>query len=380
MRKRVVELLAEGVGPTEIARLCGLSRKSVYKWRDRSHAEGEMGLLDRSRARIDIERFDGELAEWLLELRRRFPTWGPKKLLDFAHRKRPREDWPARSTVAALLKRSGLIAHKQPPAAKRVPFLNAGPIPSQPNVRWSMDFKGDFRLRDGSLVKPFTLRDGASRMILDLFVTSSTHTRIVRKRLERAFVRYGMPEQIQSDTGAPFAAIGIGRLSMLSVWLLRNDVMPVLSRPGKPKTTALTSECTATTKPKRPGRLPPTRALSNVGPSAGGVTSTKSVLTRLSTETFRPLVGHLHRGASLRTSISPNTRAGGRHEASTPTATSSGAINSSHAARHSGTNVLALSPSTTGDGASTSPNFRSPSSTNATPCAFSTCFPTNHRV
>ncbi len=235
VRKRLVELVERDVSVSEASRLCGLSRKTAYKWIRRSEQEGKRGLLDRSRAPHHIERFEGDAAEWLLDLRRKFPRWGPKKLLQYAERHRPSDAWPARSTVAALLQRRGLITAKPTRAEQRIPFRYAGPTPTEPNARWTMDFKGDFRLKDGTWTKPFTLRDAASRMVLDLCVTSTTRSEFVQSRLERAFRAFGMPDEIQSDTGSPFASVGLAQLTSLSVWLLRHDVEPVLSRPGKPQ-------------------------------------------------------------------------------------------------------------------------------------------------
>lgn len=235
VRKKIIELIACGVGVSEVARLTGLSRKTVYKWIARSEDAGDAGLLDRSRAPHHFERFEGEQADWLLDVRRRFPRWGPRKLLHYAARQRPEDAWPARSTVAELLRRNGLIASRLPARRFREPFLYAGPAPTQPNERWTMDFKGDFRVGDGARVMPFTLRDAASRKILDLYVTPVIRAELVKRRLERAFREFGMPKEIQSDNGQPFASNGLAQLTAVSAWLLRHDVVPVLSRPGKPQ-------------------------------------------------------------------------------------------------------------------------------------------------
>lgn len=236
VRKSIVELVATGMSISEVSRTTGLSRKAVYKWIARAEAEGIAGLTDRSRARHSYEeRFDDERAEWLVALRLKNENWGPTTLLYYAHKHRPNDSWPSKSTVATLLHRRGLILPRRPRATHRMALLPVGPPPLSPNARWTMDFKGDFRLGDRTLVKPFTLRDGFSRMILDVHVTVSTSYEVVKLRLEKAFRAYGMPDEIQSDNGPPFASTGLGLLSALSVWLIRHDVLPVLSRPGKPQ-------------------------------------------------------------------------------------------------------------------------------------------------
>lgn len=50
------------------------------------------------------------------------------------------------------------------------------------------------------------------------------------------FRKYGLPEQIHTDNGAPFAHINsLGRLSKLSVWFMELGVQPVFSDPAHPE-------------------------------------------------------------------------------------------------------------------------------------------------
>jgi transposase InsO family protein len=231
-RRSVVELIHSGVAIAEAARQCGMSRTKANKWLARYDEGGQEALEDRSRARSDPGRFEGPLAERLVELRLKY-SWGPKKLLQYLSRKGER-DLPAASTVGGLLSRRGLV---QPRKRRRAhePFQYAGPVPAEPNARWTMDFKGDFRLGDGALCLPFTLRDAASRKVLSIRAMTSTRAAPVQAELERTFGEHGLPEELQSDNGPPFASSGLCCLSKLSVWLLKLGVVPVLSRPGKPQ-------------------------------------------------------------------------------------------------------------------------------------------------
>jgi transposase InsO family protein len=53
---------------------------------------------------------------------------------------------------------------------------------------------------------------------------------------EALFEQYGLPEQIHSDNGEPFAsALGLSRLSRLAVWFMELGIMPVYSDPGHPE-------------------------------------------------------------------------------------------------------------------------------------------------
>jgi len=233
-RKTAVELVGEGFSKAGVARLVGHSRTWVYKWKERFEESGWSGLKEHSRARHDPGRLEGPLAERLVSIRMQHPTWGPRKILTFAERKEPLQKLPAASTVGELLKRRGLVRPRQR-GSWFEPFLYAGPTPSKPNARWTMDFKGDFRVGNGTRCLPFTARDAASRLILSIRAMPSTAGHWVRSELERLLRKYGMPDEGQSDTVAPFATTGLARLSSLGVWLLKLDILPVLGRPGKPQ-------------------------------------------------------------------------------------------------------------------------------------------------
>src|SRR5690349_7610791 len=62
---------------TTLAQHFGVSRKTVYKWIDRFHQGGLPNLVDRSRAPHYVaQAMTPEVAEALLELRRKHPLWG----------------------------------------------------------------------------------------------------------------------------------------------------------------------------------------------------------------------------------------------------------------------------------------------------------------
>ena len=86
------------------------------------------------------------------------------------------------------------------------------------NEVWTTDFKGEFRTGDGVYCYPLTLRDGFSRFVLRCDALLGRTDEATRRRFERAFAEYGLPERIRSDNGGPFASPGLGGLSRLSVW------------------------------------------------------------------------------------------------------------------------------------------------------------------
>jgi putative transposase len=233
-RQKLVQLIQAGVSKAEAARHCGIPRQKVDKWLARFESGGIEALSDASSAPRRVHRFEGELAERIVELRRERPTWGPRKLIAWFERNTDYE-MPAASTVGELLKRRQLVIKREPSARRYAPFRYAGPTPTEPCERWTMDFKGHFALQDGIRCHPFTLRDAASRKLLAIKALPSTHSSPVQSELMRCFEEHGLPQEAQSDGGAPFATGGLACLSALSVLLLKLDIVPVLSRPAKPQ-------------------------------------------------------------------------------------------------------------------------------------------------
>lgn len=221
---------------TELAAQYGITPKTGYKWLERYAAEGLLGLGDRSRRPHHSPQATApELVEMILAVRRRHPRWGPKKLLAVARRRAPDALWPARSTIAGLLHRRGLITPRR--RAPHPATTGTGPLTpaTQPNELWTTDFKGEFRTGDGAYCYPLTLRDGWSRFVLRCDALTGRTYAATRRRFERAFAEYGLPARIRSDNGGPFASIGLGRLSRLSVWWLRLGIVPERIALGHPE-------------------------------------------------------------------------------------------------------------------------------------------------
>ena len=91
----------------ELCRRFGISRKTGYKWVRRFEENGPSALDHRSRRPHHCpHKTKPDAVDAILEIRRRHPTWGAKKLLAVLQRRFPQDNWPARSTVCDILKRN----------------------------------------------------------------------------------------------------------------------------------------------------------------------------------------------------------------------------------------------------------------------------------
>ena len=211
-----------------------ISRKTGYKWVARHEESGPGGLHDRSRRPHHNPRAtDAELVKALLAVRHRHPRWGAKKLLAVAARQNADAAWPSRSTVCDLLKANGLITPRRRARRLTGPASALAPV-TMPNQTWTADFKGEFLTGDGAYCYPLTVRDAWSRFVLRCDGLRGCTYAATRRRFERAFAEYGLPDRIRSDNGGPFASPGLGRLSRLAVWWLRLGIRPERIALGRP--------------------------------------------------------------------------------------------------------------------------------------------------
>jgi len=226
------EYLSGDYSIAELARRRGVSRKTVYKWIERQQRDPDQGLVDLSRAphqhpNAILPEVEREILDW----KARRPLWGAPKI----HSKLAEQDAPAESTVSNVLRRHGLTRQVRR-RARATP--NAGAMGSLlgPNELWCVDFKGWFRTGDGRRCDPLTISDAYSRYLLCCQgLDGSTGLRTVQPLLEATFREYGLPVAIRSDNGAPFASVGLGGLSRLSVWWLRLGIMLERIEPGHPE-------------------------------------------------------------------------------------------------------------------------------------------------
>ena len=224
---------------TELCARYGISRVTGYKWLERAERSGLDFLEELSRRPHSCPHATPvELQARLLDARRHHPTWGPRKLLALVHRQDRRQGtdfaWPARSTVAELLRRNGLSAPRRRRGARGHLGRPLTPM-SAPNVIWTADYRGQFRLGNQRYCFPLTVQDGYSRYLLACRGLTGTTTAECRPAFQRLFQEYGLPEIIRSDNGVPFATGALARLSQLSVWWIRLGIYPETIEPSHPE-------------------------------------------------------------------------------------------------------------------------------------------------
>src|SRR5579871_4625216 len=182
----------------------------------------------------DLCRMYGVSRETGYVLRRAHMKWGPRKLKATLAKQRPRQPWPAASTIGVMIAREGLVVARQ--QRRRVPpYTQPLAAADAPNRVWCADFKGWFRTGDGARIDPLTISDAHSRYLLRCQAVEKTDSERVQAIFEAAFREHGMPEAIRTDNGAPFASRAVCGLSRLSVWWMKLGIGPERIQAGHPE-------------------------------------------------------------------------------------------------------------------------------------------------
>ncbi len=215
-----------------LCRRFGVAPATGYKWLARYAERGLAGLEERSRRphRSPCRSEPGVEAA-VLAVRAQHPAWGGRKI-------RARllqagaEMAPAPSTITAILRRHGepVGAH----GGGRADWTRFEQ--PRPNALWQMDHKGHVAMADGRRLHPLTVLDDHSRYALVLKACTDQRTGSVREALVEAFRRYGLPEAIITDNGAPWGN-GPGQpFTPLGVFLIDQGIRIAHARPYHPQT------------------------------------------------------------------------------------------------------------------------------------------------
>lgn len=243
---------------SELAERFCVSRKTAHKWINRFRSVGKNGYAERSRRPHTCPNATPQyIVDELIERRQKPRSRGAKKLVDAISRLHPEWPLPSIATANRILDRAGLL-HKR----KRTRRLHPGcpkTVATEANEIWAIDYKGQFKLGDGTYCYPLTVSDLATRFVLGCEAHGSPNHLQTKSYLEKLFLRYGLPERIRSDNGVPFASNALARLSMLSVWLIRLGIYPELIEPGKPQQNGIHERMHRTLK--HDATIPPSRSM-----------------------------------------------------------------------------------------------------------------------
>ena len=220
---------------TDLSQKYGISSPTVYKLIERYEQCGIEGLKEQSRApKTCPHRTPENVISLVVQEKLKNRKRGPRKIRAQLKRQHPNLELPAVSTISYWLKKEGLVAKRKkrlrvPPYTQ--PFCEC----EASNDVWSIDYKGQFYMRNNHVCYPLTVSDNFSRYILGCKALEGPRYAPTKKHLELIFREYGLPDAIRSDNGTPFAGKCIGGLSRLSVWFIQLGIIPERIEKGCPE-------------------------------------------------------------------------------------------------------------------------------------------------
>jgi putative transposase len=234
-RKELIEAYVNGSSMTELCKFYKISRKTAYKWFNRCLELGlNEGLKDLSKApHQPIHRFTDKQFDRAINLKLQRRSWGPKKILVRLEKDYPEELWPSPTRLYEVFKDHHLVTSRR--LRKRVPATHPLGDVNNSNDVWIADFKGWFLTQDRTKCEPITITDGYTRYLISCNHVPKKSADFIWPIFEEAFKEYGLPKRIRTDNGPPFGCIGIGRLTSLSINLIKAGVVPEWINPGHPE-------------------------------------------------------------------------------------------------------------------------------------------------
>jgi transposase InsO family protein len=221
----------EGANMRELCRRFAISPSTGYKWLERFRLEGDAGLIDRSRRPHESpHRTPPWVEAKVLSVRAASNNaWGGRKIRKVLERAGD-VGVPAASTITGILRRHDRLSADAARSGAWQRFER-----ESPNELWQMDFKGHFALHAGRC-HPLTALDDHSRYNLVLAACGEERGATVRRELEGAFRRYGLPLAMLMDGGPPWSDPGGDRHTRFAVWLMRLGIRVLHGRPRHPQT------------------------------------------------------------------------------------------------------------------------------------------------
>ena len=220
---------------SDLCRTFEISRPTAYRLIKRFTNEGYNGLHEKKRKpRAHPNQTSPQVQQTILRLRKKHKHWGARKIRKLLEHDFPLDLIPSTVTVNNIMRRNGLIS----PRRKIHRIKPSFPIfdPQVCNETWSADYKGKFRMGNREYCHPLTVADSKSRFLFTAKAHPYERFELVKKELTRVFKEFGLPLQLHTDNGAPFASPrAMKRFSRLSYWLIDLGITPVFSDPGKPQ-------------------------------------------------------------------------------------------------------------------------------------------------
>ncbi len=219
-----------GLPAKDFAALVGVSKHTLYKWKQLFEEQGPAGLTDRPRGQKRGSKLPELTRRTILMLKESHPEWGCQRISDMLLRG---PALPASaSAVARVLHEAGYEAVEVPtrPHPDKVRRFER----ARPNQLWQTDLFTFVLKRQNRRLHLVAFMDDHSRFIVSYGLHASASTALVLEALEAGIASYGPPEEILTDNGPQYVTWR-GK-SQFTKQLEKRGIRQIVARPRRPQT------------------------------------------------------------------------------------------------------------------------------------------------
>jgi transposase InsO family protein len=219
-----------GLPAGDFAPLVGLSKHTLYGWKQRFEQEGPAGLMERPRGRGRGSRLPELTKRSILMLKDANPGYGCERISDLLARGPALGASP--SAVARVLKEAGYELAEVP--TRPHPDHPRRFERARPNQLWQTDLFTFVLKRQNRRVYLVGFMDDHSRFVVGYGLHASQSTALVLEALRASVIRYGAPEEVLTDNGSQYVTWR-GK-SAFSRELEQRGIAHLVAKPRRPRT------------------------------------------------------------------------------------------------------------------------------------------------
>jgi transposase InsO family protein len=189
-----------GLPAKDFATLVGVSKHTLYAWKQRFTREGPAGLMEQSRGAPEGSRLPELTKRTILMLKEAHPDWGCERISQMLQRGPALPASPP--AVVRVLREAGYELQDIPthPHPDKIRFFER----AKPNQLWQTDLFTFVLRRQNRRVYLVAFLDDHSRYLVSFGLHASQSTALVLEVFRAGITAYRAPEEVLTDNGSQY--------------------------------------------------------------------------------------------------------------------------------------------------------------------------------